>query len=159
MNNELDQIMMDANLAYGSLENPDFRFVNKARKIGFHQSLIRDISMFANIEDETDVHEGVCDTYIFNDAYFVRLSLVGNYATISKITYNFDKTKSTIDDIGERDQSDPAYKKIQEIFVNQNIKILSRNILDRNVSVCFPLADEKDRISVYELLFSWDLMY
>jgi hypothetical protein len=141
--------------SYGSVERPNWSFVNDVVSRNPYDGLTEELARFGHLEDDTDVNCDVSFTYLVRRRQrpiSVRLSMVGPYALLLVATSDHPDGPldviSTVDDAGSQDE-----RAIVELLDQQGFKVMSGETLERTIR--FSLNNEQVA-PLYRALFSFE---
>lgn len=82
-----DELTRDIKNAYEDISGPRRSFVSSVEQSQPYSDLVHALSEVAELNDDTDVNCDVCFSYVLKSdgLYFVRLSMVGLYATFERL--------------------------------------------------------------------------
>lgn len=142
-------LLQDIQNAYEDLSAPRRAFVLAAVRRQPYRDLIDDLARIAALTDDTDINCDVCFSYSIESQplYFVRLSMVGMYATFARVDACGDmefifSRKASLSEV-ERD--------VLRLLRARGFHVLSERQLGAAVDLALP---EIGHAKVYNALFS-----
>lgn len=148
-----DKILFDIKKAYGSFENPNYRFVEKRyRNQPFKKIELALLKNFS-VRDMTDLNEDVSCVWILDrdsTSWALQLSFVGSYGYLAKLDNN-EEYVCTIS--AERLDSSEDEKSIIRIIEDSGLKLLDQGLLEKLVSWKND-EGEFEEVELFRVIFS-----
>jgi hypothetical protein len=137
--------------SYGSLEHPNWGFVSETVARDPYRSLLTELERELPVEDDTDINDDVCFTYLVRARRYlsVKLSMVGPYALMLGVGNDADGLSQVIAD--SVDCADDTEHKVLELITRHGFIVLSARQLEQRVPITF---GGKGGFTVYEGFFS-----
>lgn len=140
-----EQIIQAIELAYGSLERPDWSFVAKRMKEGLYDDLIEQLAGVGSIVETTDQNDD-CSRCLYMasgiQTLTLKLSLVGDFACVH------DKDGHVLPELSLLDSA--LGEKLSGLLKMRGLELVNEDMLRTEIV----LGGEKH--SLYEVLFSSD---
>ena len=156
----IKEIENDILKAYGSLDNPNFRFEEDTTRQKMYEPFMRDLAAalapylldvlgFYKICNFTDVNtdHGYLFTLGAMDELWLQLSFVGSYAVLMR---NTPDTMEVIDPSGDRI---PIETCIIDLLAVHDIRLLDKNTLEIPIGLKL-FETDPENVRVYQALFS-----
>ncbi len=141
----IDQMYLEIVDAYGSIEKPNWNFVQRRFEKNLYEDIILQFQKTSRVEETTDINDDYCRVLSMCQAGMaltVRLSLVGRYACIHDPDGRFLSTTGLATNFFGR--------QVLKILGDANFNVLSEEIL--RTSIVFGNGSEV----LYRILFSSD---
>ncbi|WP_267246571.1 hypothetical protein [Streptomyces sp. PR69] len=141
-------LLQDIQNAYRDISAPRRSFALVAARSQPYRDLIDDLSGIAALVDDTDINCDVCFSYTLKShrQYFVRLSMVGLYATFARV----DACGCMEFIASRKDSSSDIERDVLRLLKARGFHVLSEDQLDATVDLALPgLA----HVKVYNALF------
>ena len=133
---------------YGSLDEPNYSFVEEVVRDRPYASLVEALSRVAVIEETTDVNDDVSFRYVVRaggQSWALNLSMVGPYGLLLRLT---SAREVVSDPAPEGDE-----RQIVRLLEEAGVSLLSREVLETRIPFR-PLGEETDQATIYQVLIS-----
>ncbi len=133
--------------AYGSLEAPDFAFVEKAMKRRSHARLLDRLEQSFEVRDSTDENEDVAFICLVSsdlEDLGLWLSMVGPYALIQRVGEDHVETL--------REPYTDAETEVLAVLAEHHVALVSDALLRHRIRMNLPEA-EGGKVTLYQALF------
>lgn len=147
-----DEIIAFIRDKYGSLESPNFSFVEDAISRQPYQALIRRLSRVFSVEEDTDPNDDVSFMYVLTSGrrqWLLRMSMLGPYAVLFRLN-DEDEPELVWDDWQATSDSE---KEALGILSDMGIRVMSLEELSLRVPLTLFNADPGN-VRVYQALFT-----
>lgn len=147
---DIEQVIFEA---YGSLETPDFSFVQKAVDGYAYGELVTSLKSNFAACDHTDINYDVCFSFIVGSEkckLFLQLSMVGKYAGFYRLSDAGRVVKFLSDSANELREKETN---IVKLLLENNFRILTRKDMEIQVHLVL-INTEPENVCVYQALFS-----
>jgi hypothetical protein len=145
-----DTLLKAIELKYGSLEQPDFTFVNKTVLDNPYFSLLNELKIVFEVEEITDINDDVSFQYVLSTSgkqWVIQVSMIGLYAIVLKILDDGDL------EFVRPDSSTIEEQKIISLLLENQFSILKQEILEYPCSLKL-FNTESENVCIYQALFS-----
>ncbi|MFE2527471.1 hypothetical protein ACFXEL_24870 [Streptomyces sp. NPDC059382] len=146
-----EELMRDIQNAYEDIDAPRRSFVSSVEQIQPYRDLVHALSEVAELNDDTDVNCDVCFSYVLRSegAYFVRLSMVGLYATFERLHGRGGADLI----ISRKDCSSDFERDVFRLLTARGFHVLSDSELNSAVDLALPGIDN-EAVTVRNAIFS-----
>ena len=150
---DLSSIQHDILAAYGDLESPSFCFAQERREQQWHAPIVRAIFERFDGEDVTTLDDEVCLSVLVrprgakDNRWSVRLSLVGPYALVTRITGRADRW------LVSKDDADHDELELMRLVKEGGLRIVASSVLRQPIALRTPSLPP-DQVTVYNALFT-----
>lgn len=141
----LKEVVPVIEMKYGSLEQPNFSFVEKERSKNPYQKLEVLLRESFNVEDVTDENDDVSFCYVIDKKWLLQLSMIDAYAVILGLSNNIHIITSSTENEDEQ--------KMLKLLAGHGFIVLDREDLELPVSLKLFNADHEN-VCIYQALFS-----
>ena len=117
---------------YGSLDNPNFSFVEKVAVSGIYDNVVEKLKQRFSVNEITDLNEDVCFRYIIKkdeQDWVIELSMLGLFATILRPLAN------NLSELVLGPDQNENEAEIFEILIENSFSLLSKGDLEKKVSL------------------------
>ncbi|WP_411113639.1 hypothetical protein [Streptomyces sp. 029-5] len=145
-----DELTRDIQNAYEDIGAPRRSFVSSVEYSQPYADLVHVLSEVAELTDDTDVNCDVCFSYVLKSdgLYFVRLSMVGLYATFERL-----HGRGGVDLVASRkDCSSDFERDVFRLLTARGFHVLSESELNSAVDLALPGIDHV--VTVRNAIFS-----
>lgn len=142
-------LLQDIQNAYEDISAPKRNFARTASRCQPYRDLIDTLGQIATVTDDTDINCDVCFSYVVESGtiYFVRLSMVGLYATVARV-----HDSGNVDLIASRKELSSKFERdVSRLLQSYGFSVLSEDQLNAIVDLMLPGLT---RVKVYNALFS-----
>ncbi|MER6240029.1 hypothetical protein ABT185_28915 [Streptomyces clavifer] len=146
-----DELTRDIQNAYEDIGAPRRSFVSSVEQIQPYRDLVHALSEVAELDDDTDVNCDVCFSYVLKSdgLYFVRLSMVGLYATFERLN-----VRGGAELIASRKDSSSDFERdVFRLLTARGFHVLSEGELNAAVDLALPDI-ENEEVTVRNAVFS-----
>ncbi len=140
--------------AYGSLEQPDYSFVEKKFKSNPYRGLVHNLSEYFAVDDVSSKMDDVCFRYVLrgrDSLWGLDLSLVGPFALFMRLS----PAPSKLDVLTyDNPNLNAREKKVMDVLRSKKIILVDGEQLEKEIS--FHLLDQggSSAAKLYQTLFS-----
>jgi hypothetical protein len=139
--------------SYGDLSSPKRHFVLEAANRQPFETVMRELSRWCEVEDDTDINCDVCFTLIMRCAppLIVKLSMVGPYALV--LSFGEDGLAAQGKTLSPERSSDPPgiADRVFEVLAEEGFIVVPEEQMEAMVPVAF--SDNDTETSLYAALF------
>jgi hypothetical protein len=149
---DLTEMLSQIRSQYGSLETPNFSFVNEAISGRPYEEVIAEIGKYFTVEEDTDPNNDVSFGYFIvrnRQQWILRLSMIGPYAMLLRQNgvEKYQVLSTTLEDLTGFE------KQIIEVISEKGINLLDREAMSKPIAIrLFNTKEENAR--VYQALFT-----
>ncbi|WP_406303486.1 hypothetical protein OHA61_15325 [Streptomyces sp. NBC_00885] len=146
-----DELTRDIQNAYEDIGAPRRSFVSAVEQSQPYRDLVHALSEVAELNDDTDVNCDVCFSYVLESdgLYFVRLSMVGLYATFERLHGHGGADLVT----SRKDCSSDFERDVFRLLTARGFHVLSEGELNSVVDLAPPDIDN-GAVTVRNAIFS-----
>lgn len=132
---------------YGSLEQPNFAFVQETVARAPYRQLVHELAQQFDLIDHTDLNYEVCFAYLLSRQgrqWFVELSMLGTYAVVRDLDQNtiIESPKTT----------DPDSREISTLLEKHGLTLLPQSLLQEPIAIT--LTNVQEHTCLYNALFA-----
>lgn len=150
---DLSCIQRDILAAYGDLQSPSFSFAQERRGQHWHASIVRAVLEHFDGEGVTTLDDEVCLSLLVRphgtkqSCWLVRLSLVGPYALVTRVTGHAE------DWLVSEDDADDHERELILLVKEGGLRLIAASILCQSIRLRTPSLPP-DQVTIYNALFT-----
>ena len=148
----LDRLAPALTAAYGSLQAPNYAFVNRALRQRPYRDLVAALEQVFAVEDITEPNYDVSFAYVLADeaAYLLHLSMVGPFAAL----FPFSPDRVAGPALTSADSAEAAV--ILRLLSQHGVTVVDAPTLSLGTGVVDIESNSGQTLSVYQALFTYD---
>jgi hypothetical protein len=137
--------------AYGSLEEPNYSFVQSALATNPYRELIQRLAQHFTIEETTDVNDDVSFRYVLRHppaTWSLDLSMVGPFGLLMRLSETNEHAVVT----GETELVGRRERSLAASLATAGIQLLPRSALEERIDLRRPLEDGEETLLYHALI-------
>lgn len=148
----LDRLAHALMAAYGSLQTPNYKFVDRALRQRPYRDLVAALEQVFAVQEITDPNYDVSFAYVLEGevAYLLHLSMVGPFAAL----FPFSADRVVGEALATADSAEAAV--ILRLLSQQEVTVVDAPTLSLGTDILDIESNSGHTLSVYQALFTYD---